>query len=200
MRRNQSSRNWAPFDVEMIAGKVLGIVGYGDIGRAQQHHAHAMGMRILAAKRHRSDGFYPLIERYYGTAELHQMLSICDYVVIAAPLTEETRHMISEAEFAAMKPHAVVMNVGRGAVIDEEAMVRALRDKRIRAAGLDVFEREPLPKHSALYEMDNVLLSPHCADHIPGWTEDAMRFFLEQHARFEKNEPLLNSVNKRLGY
>jgi phosphoglycerate dehydrogenase-like enzyme len=184
----------------MIAGKVLGIVGYGDIGRAVATRAHAMGMRILAAKRHRPTASDPLIERYYGTAELREMLSGCDYIVIAAPLTEETQHMISDAEFAAMKPQAVVMNVGRGAVIDEEAMVRALREKRIRGAGLDVFEREPLPKHSALYEMDNVLLSPHCADHIPGWTEDAMRFFLEQHARFEKNEPLLNSVNKRLGY
>lgn len=200
MRRNQSSRNWAPFDVEMIAGKVLGIVGYGDIGRAVATRAHAMGMRILATKRHRPTALDPLIERYYGTAELREMLSRCDYIVIAAPLTEETRHTISEGEFAVMKPQAVVMNVGRGAVIDEDAMVRALREKRIRGAGLDVFEREPLPKHSALYEMDNVLLSPHCADHIPGWTEDAMQFFLEQYARFERNEPLLNAVNKRLGY
>jgi len=200
MRRNQSERNWAPFDVELIAGKVLGIVGYGDIGRAVATRAHALGMRILAAKRHHPADLDPLIERYYPMAELHEMLSSCDYIVFAAPLTEETRHMISDAEFAAMKPHAVIMNVGRGAVIDEEAMMRALLEKRIRGAGLDVFEREPLPNNSALYEMDTVLLSPHCADHIPGWTEDAMRFFLEQHARFKKNEPLLNSVNKRLGY
>ena len=200
MRRDQSVRNWSPFDVEMIAGKILGIVGYGDIGRAVATRAHAMGMRILAAKRHRPSAFDPLIERYYETTELREMLSNCDYIVIAAPLTEETEHLISDAEFAAMKLHAVVINVGRGAVIDEEALVRALREKRIRGAGLDVFEREPLPVQSALYEMENVLLSPHCADHIPGWTEDAMRFFLEQYARFERNEPLLNSVNKRLGY
>lgn len=200
MRRNQSARIWSPFDVEMIAGKMLGIVGYGDIGRAVATRAHALGMRILAAKRHRPSEFDPLIERYYETTELREMLSNCDYIVIAAPLTEETAHLISDTEFAALKPRAVVINVGRGAVIDEEALVRALREKRIRGAGLDVFEREPLPAHSALYEMDNVLLSPHCADHISGWTEDAMRFFLEQYARFERNEPLLNSVNKRLGY
>ena len=200
LRRNQSSRNWAPFDMEMIAGKVLGIVVYGDIGRSVATRAHAMGMRVLAVKRHRPVSSDPLIERYYETAELLEMLSICDYILIAAPLTEETKHMISDAEFAAMKPRAVIMNVGRGPVIDEEAMVRALNQKRIRGAGLDVFEREPLPKDSPLYEMDNVLLSPHCADNVPGWTEDAMRFFLEQHARFENNEPLLNSVNKRLGY
>jgi phosphoglycerate dehydrogenase-like enzyme len=200
MRRNQLARAWAPFDVEMIAGKVLGIVGYGDIGRGVAMRAHVMGMRILAAKRHRPVALDPMIEKYYRMFELQDMLSNCDYIVISAPLTEETQHMISDAEFAAMKPQAVVVNVGRGAVIDEQSMVRALRERRIRGAGLDVFEREPLPSHSALYEMDNVLLSPHCADHIPGWTEDAVRFFLEQYARFETNEPLLNSVNKRLGY
>lgn len=200
MRRNQAARTWAPFEVEMIAGKVLGIVGYGDIGRAVATRAHAMGMLILAAKRHPPQEPDPLIEKYYRTTELHEMLPRCDYIVVAAPLTEETRHMISDAEFAAMKASAVVINVGRGPVIDEDAMVRALNEKRIRGAGLDVVEREPLPNDSALYGMENVLLSPHCADHIAGWTEDSMRFFLEQYARFQKNEPLLNVVNKRLGY
>ena len=200
MRRNQLARTWAPFDVEMIADKVLGIVGYGDIGRAAATRAHALGMRILAARRHPPADSDALVERYYGMAELHEMLPNCDYIVIAAPLTEETRHMISSAEFAVMKPQAVVINVGRGAVVDEEALVRALREERIRGAGLDVFEREPLPEQSALWAMDNVLVSPHCADHTASWTQDAMRFFLEQHSRFEKNEPLLNPVNKRLGY
>jgi phosphoglycerate dehydrogenase-like enzyme len=200
MRRNQTARIWAPFEVEMIAGKVLGIVGYGDIGRAVATRAHKMGMRILAAKRHLPPEPDPLVEKYYRTTELREMLARCDYIVVAAPLTEETRHMISDAEFAAMKSTAVVINVGRGPVIDEDAMVRALSEKRIRGAGLDVVEREPLPKESALYVMENVLLSPHCADNIAGWTDDAMQFFLEQYARFEKNEPLLNVVNKRLGY
>src|ERR1700756_1514457 len=182
MRLNQAARTWAPFDVEMITGKVLGIVGYGDIGRAVATRAHAMGMRILATKRHPAQEPDPLIEKYYPATELRQMLPHCDYVVVAAPLTSETHRMISDAEFGSMKTSAVVINVGRGAVIDEEAMVRALSEKRIRGAGLDVFEQEPLPKESALYGMDNVLLSPHCADHIAGWTDDAMRFFLEQYA------------------
>jgi phosphoglycerate dehydrogenase-like enzyme len=200
MRRNQAARTWAQFEVEMIAGKVLGIVGYGDIGRAVAMRAHAMGMRVLALKRHIPQEPDPLIERYYKTTELHEMLGRCDYVVVAAPLTEETRHMMSDAEFAAMKPSAVVINIGRGAVIDEDAMVRVLNEKRIRGAGLDVVEHEPLPKGNPLYGMENVLLSPHCADNIAGWTDDSMRFFLEQYARFEKNEPLLNVVKKRLGY
>lgn len=200
MRRNQAARTWVQFDVEMIAGRILGIVGYGDIGRAVATRAHAMGMRILAARRHPPRVPDPLVEKYYTTSQLHEMLARCDYVVVAAPLTDETHHMISDAEFAAMKSTAVVINVGRGPVIDEDAMIRALRDRRIRGAGLDVVEQEPLPADSALYGMENVLLSPHCADHIAGWTEDAMRFFLEQYARFQNNEPLLNIVNKRLGY
>jgi phosphoglycerate dehydrogenase-like enzyme len=200
MRRNQSAHTWAPFEVEMIADKTLGIVGYGDIGRAIATRAHAMGMQILATKRHPPQEPDPVIERYYRTTELLEMLPRCDYIAVAAPLTEETRHMISDVEFATMKATAVLINVGRGAVIDEAAMVRALNDKRIRGAGLDVVEHEPLPQDSPLYGMENVLLSPHCADNIAGWKDDSMRFFVEQYARFEKNEPLLNVVDKRLGY
>ncbi len=200
MRRNQAAHTWAPFEVEMIADKVLGIVGYGDIGRAVATRARATGMRVLALKRHPPAAPDSLIEQYYKTTDLHEMLARCDYIVAAAPLTEETRHMISDAEFAMMKTSAVIINVGRGAVIDEAAMVRALSEKQIKGAGLDVVEREPLPADSPLYAMENVLLSPHCADNIAGWINDAMRFFLEQYARFEKNEPLLNVVNKQLGY
>lgn len=200
MRRNQAARVWAPFEVERIAGQTLGIVGYGDIGRAVATRAHAMGMRIFASRRHPSAAPDRLVERYYRPAELHEMLALCDYVVIAAPLTQETRHMIGEASFAAMKPTAVLINVGRGPVVDTDALVRALARKQIKGAGLDVVEPEPLPAGHPLYGMENVLLSPHCADQVAGWKEDAMRFFLEQYARFEKNEPLLNVVDKRMGY
>ncbi len=108
--------------------------------------------------------------------------------------------MISDAEFAAMKPTAVVINVGRGPVIDEAALLRTLTTKRIKGAALDVFEHEPLPAAHPLFKLENVLLSPHCADHTADWQDQAMRFFLEQYARFEKGEPLNNIVNKRLGY
>ena len=109
--------------------------------------------------------------------------------------------MISDVEFAVMKPTAVVINVKRGAaVIDEAALLGALTAKRIKGAGLDVFEHEPLPAGHLLYKLENVLLSPHCADHTPDWQDQAMRFFLEQYGRFEKGEPLKNIVNKRLGY
>jgi phosphoglycerate dehydrogenase-like enzyme len=129
-----------------------------------------------------------------------EMIARSDYVVVAAPLTAETRGMIGEPEFAAMKPEAVVINVGRGPVIDEAAMVRALSENRIKGAALDVFDREPLPDGHPFYSLENVLLSAHCADHTPDWMERAMQFFLEQFERYRKGEPLMNVVDKRLGY
>jgi phosphoglycerate dehydrogenase-like enzyme len=200
MIRNQSAERWEPFDVRVIADKTVGIVGYGDIGHAVATRVHALGMRVLATKRHAPQGDDPLIERYYSPEELGKMMAHSDYVVVAAPLTKETRHMIGEPEFAAMKRNAVVINVGRGPVIDEEALVKALTSGRIEGAGLDVFEHEPLPAGHPLYRLENVLLSPHCADNTPDWKDRAMDFFLRQYDRFAKDEPLENVVNKRLGY
>jgi phosphoglycerate dehydrogenase-like enzyme len=128
------------------------------------------------------------------------MLPQCDYVVAAAPLTPATRHLIGDAALGAMKKTAVVMNVGRGPVIDEAALIRALEAGRIRGAALDVFEVEPLPADSPLYKLRNVLLSPHCADHTADWLEQAMKFFVQNFTRFAAGEPLRNVVDKRAGY
>ncbi len=108
--------------------------------------------------------------------------------------------MIGEAEFEAMKPDAVLMNVGRGPVVNEQALIRALQQGRIRGAALDVFDTEPLPASHPFYNLDNVLLSPHSADHTPEWKERTMRVFLENFERFRRGEPLRNVVNKKLGY
>ena len=202
MIRNQMGGRWEPFDVEEIAGQTVGIVGYGDIGRAAAIRVRAMGMHVLATRRHIPDlkTSDPLIDQYFRPDARREMMARCDYVVATAPLTEETRHMISAPEFASMKSSAIVINVGRGPVIDENALVQALISKRIRGAALDVFEHEPIPQGNPLYSLENVLLSPHCADHTATWQDDAMRFFLEQYTRFEKGEPLQNIVNKKLGY
>ena len=200
MVRNQEADIWEEFNVEEIAGQTVGIVGYGDIGRAVATRVRAMGMHVLATKRHVSQNSDGLVEQFYKTESQREMLAHCDYIVVAAPLTEETRRLISDAEFAAMKPTAVVINVGRGPVIDEAAMVRALTAQRIKGAALDVFEHEPLPAGNPIYRLKNVLLSPHCADHTADWLEQAMRFFMEQYGRFEKGEPLKNVVDKRRGY
>ena len=202
MVRNQESGRWEQFDVVEIAGQTLGIVGYGDIGRAVAARARAMGMRVVAVKRHAppagaADAF---AERIYTPQSIGEMIAISDYIVVAAPLTPETRGLVGEREFAAMKPAAVVINIGRGPVIDEAAMVRALSERRIRGAVLDVFDAEPLPDGHPFYRLDNILLSPHMADHTADWLERAMQFFLDNFARFRKGQPLRNSVNKELGY
>ncbi|MGA2197320.1 MAG: D-2-hydroxyacid dehydrogenase [Bryobacteraceae bacterium] len=200
--RCQAAGVWQIRDIEEIAGRTVGIVGYGDIGRAVSTRARAMGMHVLALRRGGPSvsGADPLIDRFYGPAARLEMIARCDYLVVSAPLTPETRGLIGAAEFAAMQPHAVVINVGRGPVIDEAALVDALSANRIRGASLDVFDTEPLPEGHPFYTLENVLLSPHCADHTPDWLERAMQFFLEQFERFRQGETLLNVVDKRRGY
>jgi phosphoglycerate dehydrogenase-like enzyme len=202
MIRNQQASVWEPFDVMPVSGHTVGIIGYGDIGRAIAARVRPLGMTVLAVKRHVSASLAadPLVEQVYGPERRIEMLSRCDYVVVAAPLTAETRGMIGEPEFAAMKSTAVVINVGRGPVIEEKALVRALSNGRIKGAALDVFDQEPLPQGHPFYQLENVLLSPHCADHTPDWLDNAMRFFVAQFERFRKGEPLLNVVDKKLGY
>jgi phosphoglycerate dehydrogenase-like enzyme len=202
MIRNQTAGVWEAFDVMPVTGHTVGIIGYGDIGRAIAARVRPLGMTVLALKRHASptSGTDPLVEQTYSPERRMEMLSRCDYVVVAAPLTSETRGMIGGPEFAAMKPTAVAINVGRGPVINEEALVSALSNGRIKGAALDVFDQEPLPQGHPFYKLENVLLSPHCADHTPDWLDNAMRFFIEQFRRFRKGEPLLNVVDKKLGY
>jgi phosphoglycerate dehydrogenase-like enzyme len=202
MVRNQMAGVWEAFDVMPALGQTVGIVGYGDIGRAVALRVRPLGMTVLGVKRHASPspGADPLVERMYSPDRRIEMISRCDYVVAAAPLTPETRGMIAEPEFAAMKPTAVVINVGRGPVIREEALVNALSQGRIKGAALDVFDHEPLPEGHPFYKLENVLLSPHCADHTPDWLDRAMQFFIEQFVRFQKGEPLINVVDKKLGY
>jgi phosphoglycerate dehydrogenase-like enzyme len=198
--RNQATRVWEPFDVTEVAGQTAGIVGYGDIGRAVATRLKAMGINILASRRSVPIAPDPLVSCYYRPDGLAEMIPQCDYVVVTAPLTPETRGMIGAREFAIMKPAAVVINVGRGAVIDEPAMIEALTEKRILGAALDVFTSEPLPSGHPFFKLENVLLSPHSTDHTRDWLERAMQFFLAQFERFAKGEPLLNVVDKKRGY
>jgi len=201
MRRNQQAGKWEPFDVLEISKQSIGIVGYGDIGRASARRAKAMGMRVLALRRRPglSTGDSQ-VDRVYGWGDRLEMIAESDYVVAAAPLTDETRGMIGDAEFAAMKPAGVIINVGRGPVIDEPAMIRALEAGRIKGAALDVTTVEPLPADSPLYRLDNVLLSPHCADHTSDWNNNAVVFFHQQLERFRAGKPLENIVDLHRGY
>jgi phosphoglycerate dehydrogenase-like enzyme len=200
---SQRARKWDDFTVNFANRLVMGVVGYGEIGRECALLAKGLGLTIHALRRnpHKTQAD-PLVERAFGPTELLQMLGGIDVLLCAAPLTAETRHMISDAEFKAMKPTALVINVGRGPVIDEAAMVRALQNRQIAGASLDVFEHEPLPYSSPLWSMENVLISPHCTDRTvdPDYMELSMQIFIGNFHRFQKGEPLENIVDKKAGY
>jgi phosphoglycerate dehydrogenase-like enzyme len=199
--RTKAEHKWDVFDCVEISKQTIGIVAHGDIGRAVAWRAKALGMRVLAHRRNpapRPGDEH--VDKVYAASQLHEMLPECDYVAVTAPLTDETTGLIGRREFELMKPEAVIMNVGRGPVIQEPAMIEALQTGRIRGAALDVFDVEPLPPDNPLWSMDNVLMTCHCVDHVNGWVESAVVFFLEQFARWRKGEPLLNVVDKRAGY
>jgi phosphoglycerate dehydrogenase-like enzyme len=198
---SQIAHRWEQFDIVEIRGQTLGLVGYGDIGRAVASRAHALGMKVVALRRRPELSHDdPYLARVFPADQMREMLAQSDYVVVVTPLTGESRGMIGEVEFEAMKPGAVLMNVGRGPVVNEQALIRALQQGRIRGAALDVFDTEPLPASHPFYNLDNVLFSPHSADHTPEWKERTMRVFLENFERFRRGEPLRNVVNKKLGY
>jgi phosphoglycerate dehydrogenase-like enzyme len=199
MKASQARGAWEPFDVQMLRGATLGLVGYGDIGRTVAALGRAFGMELLALRRHahKSEGD-PL--RAELAASARDVCARSDYLVVSLPITAETRHLIGPTEIGAMKRTAVIVNIGRGAVIDEVALVSALQRGLVRGAALDVFEREPLPPGHPLFALPGVLLSPHTADHTPTWRHEAMDCFLANLRRFLAGEPLANVVAKSGGY
>jgi phosphoglycerate dehydrogenase-like enzyme len=196
--RSQAQGRWDPFDPEEIAGRTLGVVGFGDIGRAVARYARALGLRVLALRRQPDP--HELADEVVGPDGLLDLMRRSDYVVVAAPITPDSRGLVTREAIQAMKPSAVLINIGRGPVVDEAALVEALGAGRIRGAALDVFDQEPLPEGHPFYRLDNVLLSPHSADHVAGWREGAVDLFVEQVERFRRGEPLRNVVDKTHGY
>lgn len=188
MRRQQRERKWEKFTVEELHGRQLGIIGHGSIGRAVAALATAFGMKVIG------------VGRRSPREEFDEVIAASDFILVSAPLTPETRGLIGEAEFRRMRPGAVLINVGRGPVVQEEALIAALRDGRIRGAVLDVYDEEPLPADHPFWSMENVLLSPHCADNTPTWLDEAMQLFVENFERYVKGEPLKNIVDKEAGY
>ena len=198
--RQQEAARWEQFDVAFLRQQTLGIIGYGGIGRETARLAHSLGMKVLALRRRTSPENDPILERSFQREQLNEMLSLSDYVLAAAPLTPETQGMLGYGEFHFMKNTAVFINVGRGAVVVESALISALNQALLRGAALDVYEAEPLPSDHPFYRMENVLLSPHSADHTTGWMELAVNQFIENFERFRNGQPLEFIVDKQAGY
>jgi phosphoglycerate dehydrogenase-like enzyme len=204
---------WDIFARPELRGSTLGIVGYGSIGRELARLAQAMGMRVLAlntsGQRNQDNGYIipgtgdldaAIPEKMYPAGNLLNMLPACDYVVLLVPLTPDTYHMFNAEAFVRMKPTAFFFNLGRGPVVDEAALIDALQRGQIAGAGLDVFEQEPLPAASPLWQMNNVIISPHVAGFTPHYDDRACDLFAQNLRRYLAGEPLLNLVEREKGY
>ena len=195
----QRERRWEHRDTERIEGASVLVVGAGSIGRRIGRLCSAAGMRTTGlARRAREDD--PDFSAVHASGDLHALLPDADYVVIAAPLTEETRGLIDAAALERMKPAARLINIGRGEIVDTDALVDALRAGRIAGAALDVFHEEPLPADHPLWAMPNVIVSPHMAGDFLGWREALSAQFLDLLSRWKEGGDLWNVVDKQRGY
>ncbi len=196
---HQRRRQWRWRESERIGGRAALVAGTGPIGRAIARQLRAAGMRVSGAGRTgRSDD--PDFGTVYGSGELPEALAEADYVVLAAPLTPQTRGMIDERALRATKPTARLVNVGRGGLVVQDALVDALRHGRLAGAALDVFEEEPLPENSPLWDLPGVIVSPHMAGDVHGWREAQAGLFLDNLHRYLAGRPLRNVVDKARGY
>ncbi|HEY0754064.1 MAG TPA: D-2-hydroxyacid dehydrogenase [Ktedonobacteraceae bacterium] len=217
--RLQSSGRWPamaeklPFATRELRGKTLGILGYGAIGREVARLASTFGMRILATRRAGRvaafDGWTPsgtgdpagsLPERFYDLNELSALLPECDMLVLALPLSSQTHHLIGQAELALMRPHAFLVNIGRGPLIDHDALAVALSTHAIGGAALDVTEPEPLPVSSPLWALDTAIITPHVSGMSVYYNDRVVELFCANLQRYLAGEPLYNLVQRDQGY
>ena len=195
--QHQRARHWAYREVGVLEGRRVLVVGAGGIGRDIAQVLGRMGLEIRGVARSRRDND-PDFGTVHPVDELDALLPWADFVVAALPLTPHTRGLFGAAQFARMKPTARFINVGRGASVDEPDMIAALRDGQIAGAALDVFVTEPLPPESPLWGMSNVYVSPHMSG--SGFEERLAAQFLDNLRRFKQGRPLLNVVDKQLGF
>ena len=183
-----------------IAGSTLGLIGLGSIGRRVARMASALGMHVIAVREHPEKEKPEGVSAVYASAQLKELLSQSDFVVMAAPLTDTTRGSIDADRLSAIRPDAHLINVGRGAQVNEAALAKALRNHRIAGAALDVFEQEPLPAESPLWELENLLITPHTAGLTEKLWQRHYALFSENLRRYLAHEPLLFIVDKSKGY
>lgn len=208
-----SHEKWQESPPQELGVSTVGIVGYGSIGRQLAHLLHTFGAAVLATKRdamHPEDNGYidedfgdytgDLVNRLYPPQAIRTMLRECDYVVVTVPLTAETHNIIGVQEFEAMKPNAMLVDVSRGAVINQEALITALGEKQIAGAALDVFPEEPLPAEHPLWGLPNVIITPHIAGYSALYNQRAVRLFSKNLDLYLSKRPLLNVIDIQKGY
>ncbi|MBD3182340.1 D-2-hydroxyacid dehydrogenase [Candidatus Poribacteria bacterium] len=194
--KNQLQRKWSRDGVyHQLSGQTLGIIGLGNIGCEIARRSQAFGMKIAAADI-RTMECPVFVNELWGMDDKEEVIKQSDYLLIVVPLTPETRGLIGAEDIKMMKPTAHLINIGRGPVVDEKALIAALKDGTIAGAGLDVFEKEPLPEDSELWGMDNVVVSPHMGGIAPETRDESFEIFLENFEKFVTGKPLRNVIDK----
>ncbi|NOZ08613.1 MAG: D-2-hydroxyacid dehydrogenase [FCB group bacterium] len=201
----KKDREWKQWEIAarmvQLRGKTLGIIGYGAIGKELARKARAFDMEIVALKNRgvkQLKTLNPVI--LTGQEGLSRLLKLSDFIAVTCPLTPSTRGMLGRKELQLIKPSAVLINISRGAVVDESALIDALQGKHLAGAALDVFTREPLPADSPFFDLPNVLLSPHISGNFPEYQEEVARQFAQNLSRFQAGKRLLNIVDKKRQY
>jgi len=199
--QNQREHQWRKMEFPNLQECTVGVIGLGEIGAEVARLSRAMGMRVLATRRRPPEGALPPnVDTLYPIAQLHAMLGQCDAVVLAAALTEDTNKLLGAGEFAVMKRGAFVVNVSRGAILDEEAFAQAVRSGQLGGGALDVFVEEPLPADSPLWDLPNVLISAHNTQGANDQPSKVYARFVDNLGRYMRGEPLRYQVNLELGY
>ncbi len=198
-RDQQKKQEWNRLEMGYAAGNMITILGLGSIGRELAARARAFGMEVTGVKRNTSTGL-KYVDNIHPPAEIEEAVASSDYVVSALPLTSATENMIDGRVFAAMPDESYFINVGRGDVVVEEDLLKALDDGEIAGAGLDVFREEPLPEDSPFYERENVIVTPHVAGSFPDYYKRALDILLENLRRYRSGEEMMNRVNYEEGY
>lgn len=194
----QRERLWQRELSDALTGKTLAVIGLGRIGKGIARRAKAMGMRVVGTRRTAAP--VPEVDAVYPPEDLHRVLEQADHVVLTVPLTPATRNLIDAKALEAMRPTAFLINVSRGPVVDEAALIEALRRHRIAGAAMDVFDREPLPAESPLWGVENLILTPHIGGDMKDFMERSAAVFAENIGRYLRGEPLLNQVDLARGY
>jgi phosphoglycerate dehydrogenase-like enzyme len=203
LKRDKAEKRWREAHTETLHGKTLCIVGMGNIGRAVAKRAQPFEVRVVGVKRtiREDDAAWDYADELYTTRDLHSALREADYVVVTLPGTPETYRLLDAQAISAIKQGAYFANVGRGKVVDEGALIEALRSGHLSGAALDVFEEEPLPEESSLWDLENVIVSPHSTDNVPGLTNELQtELFCDNLRRYLQGEPLRNELDKNLLY
>ena len=189
----QGRREWRMYAPSTLAGATCGILGMGAIGQAVAERAKAFGMRVLATQR--TPKPCPFADEVLGTDGTERVLSESDYVVVILPLTPETRGSLGAAPLSKLRPEAVLVNMARGGIVDETALAAMLAEGRLRGAALDVFDEEPLPESSPLWDVPNLVVTPHIAGFSRDYLPKVFEIFAENVGRLESGEPLRNEID-----